>query len=211
MREKQRWMDASETYEVMLGAYDKALEATLRAFAKDLDNATLWDEAERLTQIGGSLAAPEPSVRRARAARRDRRGAGAHPASSRGPIENNAGDENGAFERVSLAFQLDPSATETYAEARRLAALAGRGDALLALHEKRAASGASTADKLEALLEACSIAQQVLEEPPKAMSYLVRAVALANRDLALLERIEARASALDDAETRSTAAGSPTR
>ncbi len=199
-REKQRWMDASETYEVMLGAYDKALEATLRAFAKDLDNATLWDEAERLAQLAAAWPrlnqVYDALVRRAETVEARVRILMRHAAL----LENNAGDELGAFERASIAFQLDPSSAETYAEARRLAALAGRGDALLALHEKRAASGASTADKLEALLEACAIAQQVLEEPPKAMSYLVRAVALANQDVTLLERIEARTSELDQAE-----------
>jgi|GEM_PF-1584832 len=201
VREKQRWMDASETYEVMLGAYDKALEATLRAFAKDLDNPTLLDEAERLTQLAGAW--PRLSqvydvlVRRAESVEARVRILTRHA----GLLENHAADENGAFERMSLAFQLKPSASETYAEARRLAALAGRGDALLALHEKRAQSSASVPDKLDALLEACSIAQQVLEEPPKATGYLVRAVTLAGQDPWLLDRIEARASALDQAET----------
>ncbi|MFT3921203.1 MAG: hypothetical protein QM778_01580 [Myxococcales bacterium] len=200
-REKQRWMDASETYEVMLGSYDKALEATLRAFAKDLDNPTLLDEAERLTQLAAAWArlhqVYDALVRRAETVEGRVRILMRHAAL----LENNAADENGAFERVSLAFQLDPSAAETYAEARRLAALAGRGDALLALHEKRAASGASGAEKLDALLEACSIAQQVMEEPPKAIGYLVRAVTMAGQDASLLDRIEARASSLDHAET----------
>ena len=71
----QRWLDAARTYETMVGAHDKALEAVLRAFAKDPGSRELLAEAERLDRAGPRLAAPRPGVRRAGAARRDRRGA----------------------------------------------------------------------------------------------------------------------------------------
>jgi hypothetical protein len=45
------------------------------------------------------------------------------------------------------------------------------------------------------------VAQLVLEEPVRAVSYVARAVALAGMDAALLDRIEERAFALDQAET----------
>ena len=52
----QRWLDAARTYETMVHANDKALEAVLRAFAKDLGSRELLAEAERLTEL--ALAMP---------------------------------------------------------------------------------------------------------------------------------------------------------
>ncbi len=199
--EKARWMDASSIYEVMLGDYEKSFEAILRAFAKDLDDPGLLDEAERLTQLANAwprLAKVYDALIRRAESVSARVGLLMRHASR---LETLADDTAGAFERASLAFQLDASSAETYAEAKRLASLSSNGDALLSLHERRAASSAETSAKLDALLEACAVAQQVLEEPPKAMGYLVRAVTLANQDIALLDRIESQAQALDVAET----------
>jgi tetratricopeptide (TPR) repeat protein len=198
--EKQRWMDAAYTYETMVGAPDKGLEAMLRALAKDPGNPTLLDEADRLA--AGAQAWPRlTQVYDALARRAESADARIHVLMRLASIlEQRANDLRGAFERAALAFQLDPDREDTYTEARRLARAGERTEELLTLHERRAVGAGQPGARVDALLEACSVAQHVLADPPRATGYLARAVVGAAGDDALLAKIEDTVRELDEAQ-----------
>ena len=197
--ERRRWADAARVFEQELSAYDRALEAMLRALAKQLDNRELLGEVERLagrahawqrlSQVYDTIVrkAESTEIRIQLLLRHARL------------LETRAGDPPAAFERVWLAYQLDPSIDETYGEARRLAIATGRGEELLGTYERRALSNASREARVDALLEACALAQHDLEDTARATGYLSRAVALAGDIAAQLDIIEARVRALDAA------------
>lgn len=196
--EKRRWADAARVFEQELAAYDRALEAMLRALAKQLDNRELLGEVERLAeraQAWPRLAQVYDSIVRKAETTADRIQLLVRHARL---LEARAGSADAAFDRVWLAFQLDPANDGTYADARRLAQITGRPDELLGAHERRAQSGASREARIEALLEACALAQHELEDLPRATGYLARAVSLAGDAGPLLDNIEAHVRVLDD-------------
>jgi hypothetical protein len=197
-REKQRWADAARAYEQHVGAHDRALEAMLRALAKQLDSEELLGEVERLAERAGAwprlaqvydtiIRKAESTGARIRLLMRHAR-----------VLEARADDASAAFERVWLAFQLDPTNDQTYAESIRLSTSVGRRDELLGTYERRAQSSASDESRVEALLAACALAAHRLEDTARATGYLSRAVALAGDRVALLDAIEARAGELDE-------------
>ncbi|MDB4991599.1 MAG: domain protein putative component of TonB system [Myxococcaceae bacterium] len=198
--EKRRWADAARVFEQEVSAYDRALEAMLRALAKQLDNRELLGEVERLA--GRAQAWPrlaqvyDTIVRRAETTDVRIQLLMRHARL----LEQHASDPATAFERVWLAYQLDPSIDETYAEARRLAVATGKQEELLGAYERRAQSTASREARIEALLEACALAQHDFEDTARATGYLARAVALAADAAPLLDMIEARVRALDAAQ-----------
>ncbi|MET0282978.1 MAG: hypothetical protein ABW352_00850 [Polyangiales bacterium] len=198
--EQRRWRDAARAFEQELGAYDRALEATLRALAKQLDNRELLAEAERLS--GKANAWPrlgqvyDTIVRKA-----DRTDTRIELLMRHARLlEHEAKDEPSAFERVWLAFQLDPANDLTYGEAKRLAIATGRREELLGSYERRTQSNASRESRLEALLDACALAQHELDDTARATGYLSRAVALAGDSAELLLSIEKRVRVLDAEE-----------
>jgi tetratricopeptide (TPR) repeat protein len=198
--EQKRWSDAARVFEHELGAHDRALEATLRALAKQLDSRELLSEVERLTAKANAwprLGQVYDSMVR-KADRTDTRiellMRHAHL------LEQEAKDAPAAFERVWLAFQLDPTNDHTYGEAKRLAIATGRREELLGSYERRTQSNASREARLEALLDACALAQHELEDTARATGYLSRAVALAGDTSELLVVIEDRLRALDAAQ-----------
>ncbi len=195
--ERRRWSDAARTFEQELGAYDRALEATLRALAKQLDDRELLGEAERLTGKANAWSrlgqVYDTIVRKA-----DRTDTRIELLLRHARLlEHEAKDEAASFERVWLAFQLDPANDHTYAEAKRLALATGRREELLGAYERRTQSGASRESRLEALLDACALAAHELEDTSRATGYLSRAVALAADDAELLLAIEKRVRGLD--------------
>jgi tetratricopeptide (TPR) repeat protein len=196
--EKRRWADAARVFEQELAAYDRALEAMLRALAKQLDNRELLGEVERLAeraQAWQRLAQVYDSIVRKADTTADRIQLLVRHARL---LEARAGSADAAFERIWLAFQLDPANDGTYADARRLAQVTGKQDELLGAHERRAQSSASREARIEALLEACALAQHELEDLPRATGYLARAVSLAGDAAPLLDNIEAHVRVLDD-------------
>jgi tetratricopeptide (TPR) repeat protein len=197
--ERRRWADAARVFEQEVAAYDRALEAMLRALAKQLDNRELLAEVERLTERADAwprLAQVYDAIVR----KADNTETRVELLMRHGRLlETRASQPAAAFERVWLAFQLDPANDETYGEARRLAELTGRRDELLGTHERRAQSSASREARVAALLEACAFAQHELEDTARATGYLSRAVSLAGDATALLDGIEARVRDLDQA------------
>jgi tetratricopeptide (TPR) repeat protein len=195
--EKQRWVDAAEAYETLVQAPDKALEASLRALAKDLGNLTLLDQADRLAEAAQAwprlIQVYDTMARRAEGA--DARVRILMRLAER--LEHRANDVGAAFERVALAFQLEPARDDTYAEAKRLAQLSERSEDLLLLQERRAGGVREPALQIRALLEACGVAQHELADTPRATGYLSRAVTVAGGDEALLGEIEGEVRDLD--------------
>ena len=194
-RERRRWIDAAQAYEQLVGAHDRALEAMLRALAKDLDSPELLSEVERLVERAGAwprlIRVYDVLVRRASTLDARKSLLMRHAQL----LEQRADDVAGALERAWLAFQLDAGDAHVYAETIRLATLAGRSDRLLSGHERRAQASIGTRARIEALLEACALA--FLEERPRAIGYVSRAVITAGDDLEALDRIEVRLRALD--------------
>jgi hypothetical protein len=195
--EQKRWADAARTFEQELGAPDRALEAMLRALAKQLDSREMLAEVERLSGKAGAWPrlgqVYDAIVRKA-----DRTDTRIELLMRHARLlEREALDQPTAFERVWLAFQLDPANDTTYGEAKRLAIATGRREELLGSYERRTQSGASREARLEALLDACALAQHELDDTPRAAGYLSRAVALAGDSEELLAQVEKRCRTLD--------------
>jgi len=194
----RRWMDAAYAYEMLVGSTEKALEAALRAFAKEMGNLALLDEVDRLAAIAGAW--PRlAQVYDALARRGDTVEARARALMRHASLlEHKAKDVSQAFDRAALAFSLDPGADEIYAEASRLGQASERIEDLLAIHERRALDANETSQKISALIEACRLAQQVLEDAPRATGNLSRAVALAAGQVDALDSIEQVVKDLDE-------------
>ncbi len=194
----RRWMDAAYAYELLVGSTDQALEASLRAFAKDMSDLHILDEVDRLaaraaawprlSQVYDSLARRGVTVE-----------ASTHALLRHASLlEHQANDVSQAFDRVALAFSLDPNADEVYAEAGRLGKASERIKDLITVHEQRAAGARETSQKIDALIEACRLAQQVLEDTAAARGNLSNAVALAADSAGTLDRIEQIVRELDE-------------
>jgi tetratricopeptide (TPR) repeat protein len=206
-RGTKRWLDAAHTYEHLAGSYDRALEAVLRAFARNLDDAALWSEADRLAELASAwprlsqvydtlVRRAETPLARANILMRHAK-----------LLEERARDVAAALTRASLAFQVDPSYDPAYAEATRLARSSEAHEALLGLYERRALASVPIDAQLTALLEACRTSFLALDDAPRATSYLARGVLLANGDEPLLDRIEAHAADLDEQNPPPTGQG----
>jgi len=193
----RRWMDAADAYEILVGSTDKALEAALRAFASQMSNFALLDEVDRLAVAAGAwprlVQVYDAIVRRSDTLE------GSTSALLRHAwlVEHKARDVPQAFERVALAFSRDPKSDEAYAEVTRLGQACGRIEDLIAIHERRASEAQDIDTKVDALLEACRLAQQALEDVPRATGSLARAVALSADRMEVLDRIAHVVKALD--------------
>jgi hypothetical protein len=196
-RGTRRWLDAAHTYEHLAGSTHKALEAVLRAFARNLDDAALWSEADRLAELAGAwprlsqvydtlVRRAETPLARANILMRHAR-----------LLEERAKDPHSALARASLAFQVDPSYEPAYNEATRLAGGAQAHEALISLYERRADAELPVDAQLDALLAAARCAFIELDDALRATSYLARGVLLANGNAELLDRIEQHAAELD--------------
>jgi Tetratricopeptide repeat len=203
----RRWLDAAHTYEHLAGSYDKALEAVLRAFARNLDDAALWSEADRLAELAHAwprlsqvydtlVRRAETPLARANILMRHAK-----------LLEERAHDSALALTRASLAFQVDPVYEPAYAEATRLARVSSAHEALIDLYERRALASIPIDAQLTALLEASRTAFVALDDALRATSYLARGVLLARGDAALLDRIEAHAAELDEENPPPTGQG----
>ncbi|HEX6244117.1 MAG TPA: hypothetical protein VFZ61_24545, partial [Polyangiales bacterium] len=196
-RSIERWLDASRTYEVLANNHDKALEAVLRAFAKNLGELSLLNEADRLAELAQAWPrlgqVYDALVRRADTAK----GRSAILMRHGKLLEERARDPQAALARVTLAFQVDPSDETPYQEATRLAKELAAHEALLALYERRALAPLPAEAQLDALLAASRTAHVELEDTPRATSYLARSVILANGADEMLDAIEAHARELD--------------
>ncbi len=196
----RRWTDAARVYEVMVGSVDKALEAALRALAKDMSSVAMLGEVDRLAAAANAW--PRlAQVYDALARRGEDVDARVGPLLRHASLlEHKAGDLSAAFDRVALAFSLDPSVDDVYADACRLGQASGRTEDWLAVHERRALEVSETSQKIDALIEACRIAQQVLEDSPRATGALSRAVGLAGSDGGTLDKIEQMVKMLDESQ-----------
>jgi len=194
----RRWMDAADAYEKLAGSRGKALEAALRALANQMTNRALLDEVDRLAAAAGAwprLSQVYDALARRGETVEERTGALLRHAAL---LEHGAHDLPQAFERVALAFSLAPDADEIYAEAERLGRACGRIEELIAIHERRAIDAGDTDRKIDALIEVCRLAQQALEDAPRATGSLARAVALAAERVEALDRIEQVVKQLDE-------------
>ncbi len=206
-RGTRRWLDAAHTYEQMVGSPQRALEAVLRAFARNLDDAALWSEADRLAELAGAwprlsqvydtlVRRAETSLSRANILMRHAK-----------LLEERAQDMGAALGRASLAFKIDPSYDPAFNEATRLARVAQAHEALIGLYEQRADAELPVDEQLDALLAAARCAFSALEDALRATSYLARGVLLADGDAALLDRIEQHAAELDKEDPPPTGQG----
>jgi tetratricopeptide (TPR) repeat protein len=193
----QRWLDAARTYETLSGNHDKALEAVLRAFAKNLDEIALLTEADRLAELASAWPrlgqVYDALVRRAETTKARSATLMRHAKL----LEEHAKDGPAALLRLTLAFQVDPTDDVPFGEATRLAKALSAHEPLLALYERRALAQVVIEEQLDALLEACRCAHVALEDTPRATSYLARAVILVNGAEPLLDMIEAHTRQLD--------------
>src|SRR5687768_17090913 len=127
----------------MVGSPDKALEAVLRAFAKNLDDQQLLAETERLAARAGARTRLshvfDALVKRAGTTAERVAILMRHVQL----LEQTAHDQQTALARATLAFQLDATRADVYGEARRLAEALNEHEQLIALFERRAQAGLS--------------------------------------------------------------------
>lgn len=197
----RRWMDAAYAYEVLVGAVDKALEAMLRAFAKDMSNLSVLDEVDRLSALAQAwprLAQVYEALARHHDTVEARTATLLRHASL---LEHKANDLSQAFDRAALAFSLDPKASHVYAEACRLGQAGARIQDLIAVHDLRASAASEPNQKIDALIEAARLAQTGAEGVLPAAVYLTRAVVQAANDETLIEHVEQLVKKTDDQQT----------
>jgi hypothetical protein len=195
--QKKQWTAAARVFDTMVGDASRALEAVLRAFAKDLDDASLLGEVERLSEASGNdkrlMQVYDSLVRRAEGAS-ERTALLLRHAHL---LERRFKDLPQALTRSALAYQVDTTNLEAYAEAVRMAEAAQSLETLLQLHELRAETAIEPGQRIEALVAATAV---VAPDPARATdgkSLLTRAASAAQRDANLLTRLEQRVVDLD--------------
>lgn len=194
---KRRWSDAARVHEEYLGDAGAALEATLKAFAVDLDDRSVLSEVDRLAAAAGAwprlTQVYETLIRRAEAKETKIELLLRHAEI----LDRDAEDPSGALDRALRACSLAPSDDEVLAVAEDLGPRAGREAELLVVYDRRRASAKDDAGRVEALLRAVRLCEQQIEDREQSLSYAAQAVALAVRSRELAPVIEDAARDLD--------------
>lgn len=196
-QQTRRWLDAADTYEMLVGDKDKALEAALRAFATQMSDQTLLDEVDRLAVAAEAFPrlaqVYDALVRRAQTPEEATRVLMRHATL----LEHEAHDPFQAFDRCALALSVDPHADEAYAAASRLGKVCARNEDLIAVHEQRALSAHDMAGRLTAQLEAARLSHHTLKDRERTLECLARALSMVSEDVDALERIEQTVKGVD--------------
>jgi len=186
----KQWRSAARVFDSMVGDASRALEAVLRAFAKDLDDPSLLGEVERLSEASRNdkrlMQVYDSLVRRA-AAPTDRTALLLRHAHL---LERRFKDLPQALARAALAYQVDATNLEAYAEAVRMAESAQNPETLLQLHELRAETATEPGQRIDALVAATSVVADDSDRVADCKALLTRAAAAARCDAALLARLE---------------------
>lgn len=195
--QRRRWLDAARVYEEELDALSDALEAALRAFAVDLDDPEILDEADRLAEKGNLWErlgqVYETLVRKADDAPRKVELLLRHAQL----LDERSGDPSGALDQTLRACSLAPDDDAVLALAEARAPRAGRADELLITYDKRKSAAETDTGRVEALLRAARLCEAELRDRQRAVHYLAQAVALGVRAPETLEPVEALAAELD--------------
>ncbi|MCS6798235.1 MAG: hypothetical protein NZ898_06860 [Myxococcota bacterium] len=194
----RRWMDAAHALDEMVGAPERALEASLQALAADLDRLELLEDVDRFAAAAGAwdrLAQVYDTLLRRLDDDEVRVGLLRRHARL---LDERAGDPSAALDRILRAAAMRPDDDELLAEAERLAARSGRADELFVVYERRQRRAADDAGRVDALLRAVRLADGVLGDRARAMELAAQAVALSVRSPELAEPIERAILALDE-------------
>jgi hypothetical protein len=204
--QQARWTSAARVFDTMVGDPARALEAALRAFAKDLDDPTMLTEVERLAEASKADKRLEQVydslVRRATTPQKRAQLLLRHAKL----LEERFGSPGQALKRAALAFQVEPADKQAYAESIRLSERADDPAERLRLHELRAETTREPAERVRALLAGCAVALTAMADKAGAVNALKRAVRTARVDETLLERIESEIAQL---RVPGVAAGEP--
>jgi len=195
--QRRRWLDASEVLEQYLSDKGRALEATLRAFATDLDDEQILDDVDRLAESAGAWPrvsqvydtllkrAPNDEVKVSLLMRQ------AHL------LDAKASDPGAALDKVLRACNLAPGDEDVLETAEELAPRAGRAEELFVVYDRRRAKAADDAGRVEALLRAAKLADTALKDRARALTLAQNAV-LSSKSPELLSVIETAMRELDD-------------
>jgi tetratricopeptide (TPR) repeat protein len=196
---KARWLLARDVYAEHAKDGPKALDALLRAFALDLDDATLLDEVDamvvaqeaypRLEQVYETLLrrAETPDAKVALLLRHA------------GILETKAAAPGDALDRVLRAISLTPMDEALFERAEALAATTGRAADLLPALDKRANAFSNPADAVPAVLRAARYAATQVGDAEAAMRYVRKATSLAHGNADALGEIETLVRGMDEA------------
>jgi tetratricopeptide (TPR) repeat protein len=196
---KARWLLARDVYAEHAKDGPKALDALLRAFALDLDDAALLDEVDamvvaqeaypRLEQVYETLLrrAETPDAKVALLLRHA------------GILESKAAAPGDALDRVLRAISLTPMDEALFERAERLAATTGRAADLLPALDKRASAFSNPADAVPAVLRAARYAATQVGDAEAAMRYVRKATSLAHGNADALGEIETLVRGMDEA------------
>ncbi len=192
------WVQASSAFEEFLGDASRALEATLRAFAANLDDAGILAEVDRLSVIAKAWSrlgqVYETLLRRA-TTDEDKAALLLRHAKA---LDEGAKDPSAALDLVLRACGLTPNDPETLTRAEDLAPRAGRADELLVVYDRRRNQAEKPEEKLDAVLRATRVADLDLKSRERALQYLAQAAAIALHDEALRTKVEDAARKLDE-------------
>lgn len=194
---QRRFVDAANAEEVLLGNPTAALEAMLRAFAVDLDDRKVRDEVDRLARAAKAwprlAQVYETLVRRAET-----------PRAKADLLLHHArllDDPSAALDRVLRSCALVPGDDEILKRAEDLARQTDRAEELLVPYERRCATASTDRERIDALMRAVRVCAVDLEDEPRALSLLARAVSLLVQDVELAPSIEAAIRDIDEART----------
>ena len=197
--QKRRWMDAARVYEEQLDATSDALEAVLRAFAVDLDDTEVLDEADRVAELGqlwerlGQVY--ETLIRRAESTPQKVELLLRHAQL----LDTRSGDPSAALDQTLRACSLAPEDDAVLALAEERAPRAGRAEELLITYDKRKSAAEDDAGRVEALLRAARLCETDLGDRQRAVHYMAQAIALTVRSPETHASVEQLARELDEA------------
>ena len=198
-QQKRRWMDAARVYEEQLDATSDALEAVLRAFAVDLDDTEVLDEADRVAELGqlwerlGQVY--ETLIRRAESTPQKVELLLRHAQL----LDTRSGDPSAALDQTLRACSLAPEDDAVLALAEERAPRAGRAEELLITYDKRKSAAEDDAGRVEALLRAARLCETDLGDRQRAVHYMAQAIALTVRSPETHASVEQLARELDEA------------
>ncbi len=195
--QRRRWLDASEVLETYLNDSGRALEATLRAFATDLDDEAILDDVDRLAEAAGAWQRIN-QVYETLFKRADGTEAKVSLLMRQAHLlDAKAQDPGAALDLVLRACNLAPEDEDVLETAEELAPRAGRAEELFVVYDRRRAKADDDAGRVEALLRGAKLADVGMKDRDRAMSMVQNAV-LSSKTPELLLVIEAAVRELDD-------------
>jgi len=195
--QRHRWLDASEVLESYLDDSGRALEATLRAFATNLEDRSVLDDVDRLGEAASAWTrvaqvydtllgqAPDDQAKVALLVRLSHL------------LDAKANDPSGALDRILRACGLAVHDDAVLELAEELAPRAERAEELFIVYDRRRSAAKDDAGHVAALLRSATLADDALSDRARALAFVRQAI-LASKSPELLGVIETAMRVFDD-------------